>query len=895
MSTSTKKKKLTPLMRQYHDIKEEHEGAILLFRVGDFYETFADDAELVSEELGITLTKRNNGSDQTPLAGFPYHALDTYLPKLVKKGYRVAVCEQVENPSEAKKAGRKIVSREVTEITTPGVTMSEKLLEHKRNNYAAAIYWDGKTAGVAFSDVSTGEFALSQVAKEQLNDLLQSVAPAELLLPQNLKNRVPEELLDYNLTFIEEWVYEGDYGYNLLTDHFETHSLKGFGVEELDVGHVAAGALMHYLQETQKASLGHIKRLQAFENQEYMALDGSTKRNLELATTIQEGQSEGTLISILDDTETAMGGRLLRKWVMRPLKRMEPIRKRLNAVEALNVNHEVREQIREELGQVGDLERLISRICVGRANARDLAKLKMSLAQIPRIKMKFNQLEEPLLNDILDRLKLLVEIQERIERAIVEDPPASVRDGGIFEDGFNEELDELRDVARNGKNYIKEIKDELAAETGISSLKVGYNKVYGYYIEVTNTHTDKVPEHFIRKQTLVNSERYITPELKEVEEKILSSEERSKKLEYELFEELRLYVADYAEDVQQVAQALAELDCLQSFAEVAYSNNYCKPAIADDQVIDITKGRHPVVEKTLPAGDPFIPNDIHLENEDEQILIITGPNMAGKSIILRQTGLIVLLAQIGCFVPAEEAHIGLVDKIFTRVGASDNLAAGESTFLVEMNEAANILNNATRNSLILLDEVGRGTSTFDGLSIAWSLAEYLHNQPSVAAKTLFATHYHELNELENMYDHVVNYNVSVKEHDGKVIFLRKLVRGGADHSYGIQVADMAGLPSIVIERAKEILGNLESHSLDVTDSNGTLEEGAKKKKAAVQKAAKQMEKQEEISQPSLFQAQLDPNTEMLLDKLQACDPNRMTPIESLMLVSELKKLADKNK
>jgi len=893
MGSSVKKKKLTPLMRQYHEIKEEHEGAILLFRVGDFYECFADDAELVSEELGITLTKRNNGNDQTQMAGFPYHALDTYLPKLVKRGYRVAVCDQVEKPAEAKKAGRKIVTREVTEITTPGVTMSEKLLEHKRNNYAAAVYWEGEMAGVAFSDVSTGEFEISQVPKRELTDLLQSVNPAELLLSQKKKNNVPEELLDYNLTFIEEWVYEGDYGYNLLTDHVETHSLKGFGVEDLLVGQVAAGALMHYLQETQKASLGHIKRLQSFENKEYMALDGSTKRNLELTTTIQEGQQEGTLIDILDDTQTAMGGRLLRKWIMRPLKRMKPIRHRLNAVEALNVDHEVREQLREELDQIGDLERLISRICVGRANARDLMKLKQSLAQIPLVKMKFNQMEEPLLQDILDRLDLLLKVQERIAQAIVDEPPASVRDGDIFEDGFNEELDELRDIARNGKNYIKSIKDELAAETGIGSLKIGYNKVYGYYIEVTNTHTDKVPDHFIRKQTLVNSERYITPDLKEVEEKILSSEEQSKKLEYELFEELRLFVADFAEDIQQVAQALAEIDCLQSFAETAYRNNYCKPAIADDQVIDITKGRHPVVEKMLPPGDPFIPNDIHLENEDEQILIITGPNMAGKSIILRQTGLIVLLAQTGCFVPAKEAHIGLVDKIFTRVGASDNLAAGESTFLVEMNEAANILNNATRNSLILLDEVGRGTSTFDGLSIAWSLAEYLHNQPSVAAKTLFATHYHELNELENMYDHVVNYNVSVKEHDGKVIFLRKLVRGGVDHSYGIQVADMAGLPSIVIERAKEILGNLESHSLDVTDSNGTLEEGAKKKKEAVKKAAKQMEKQEQIAQPSLFQTQLDPNTERLLDKLEACDPNRMTPIESLMLVSELKKLVDK--
>ncbi|TYP94053.1 DNA mismatch repair protein MutS [Fodinibius salinus] len=890
---STKTKSLTPLMRQYHHIKEEHEGAILLFRVGDFYETFADDAELVSEELGITLTKRNNGSDQTPLAGFPYHALDTYLPKLVKKGYRVAVCEQVEEPSEAKNAGRKVVNREVTEITTPGVTMSEKLLEHKRNNYAAAIYWEDDRAGIGFADVSTGEFSLSEVPEEQLNDLLQSITPAELLLPKDLKNDVPEFLLDYNLTFIEEWVYEGDYGYDLLTDHFETHSLKGFGVEDQEVAQVAAGALMHYIQETQKASLGHIKRLQKFENNDYMALDGSTKRNLELTTTIQEGASEGTLINILDDTATAMGGRLLRKWIMRPLKSLEPIRKRLNAVEALATHHDARENLREELNKVADLERLISRICVGRANARDLMKLKESLGQIPLVKMQFNHLDEPLLSDILDRMELLIEVQERIEEAIAEEPPASVRDGDIFKDGFNDELDELRNIARNGKDYIAEIKDELAEETGISSLKVGYNKVYGYYIEVTNTHADKVPEEFIRKQTLVNSERYITPELKEVEEKILSSEEQSKTLEYELFEELRVEIAGYAEQIQQVAEAIAQIDCLQSFAEVSYHNNYCKPAIADDQKIDISKGRHPVVEQMLPPGDPFIPNDIHIENEDEQILIITGPNMAGKSIILRQTGLIVLLAQIGCFVPADEAHVGLVDKIFTRVGASDNLAAGESTFLVEMNEAANILNNATRNSLILLDEVGRGTSTFDGLSIAWSLAEYLHNQPSVAAKTLFATHYHELNELENMYEHIANYNVSVKEHDDKVIFLRKLVRGGADHSYGIQVADMAGLPSIVIERAKEILSNLESHSLDVTDSNGTLEEGAQKKKAAVKKAAEEMEKQGQIAQPSLFQAQLDPNTEQLIDKLEACDPNRMTPIESLMLVSELKKLVDK--
>ncbi len=888
----TKTKSLTPLMRQHQKIKAENPDSILLFRVGDFYETFGDDAELVSKELGITLTKRNNGSDQTPLAGFPYHALDTYLPKLVKRGHRVAVCDQIEDPSDAKKSGRKVVGREVTEITTPGVTLSEKLLEHKRNNYASAVYCTGSTAGVAFADVSTGEFALSQVPKEHTAGLLQSVGPSELLLPKKLKNKVSDSFQDYNITFLEEWVYEGDYGYNLLTDHFETHSLKGFGVEDLTVAQIAAGALMHYIQETQKASLGHIRRLHAFENREYMSLDSSTKRNLELITSIQQGGTEGTLISIMDDTSTAMGGRLLRKWIMRPLKKLKPIARRLNAVEALQVNHEVRGNLREELDQVGDLERLISRICVGRANARDVMQLKRSLAQIPRIKMQFSKLDEPMLTDIRERLKLLIEVQERIEKAIQEDPPASLRNGDIFNDGFNEELDELRDVARNGKEYIAKIKNELAQETDISSLKIGYNKVYGYYIEVTNTHKDKVPDHFIRKQTLVNSERYITPELKEVEEKILSSEERSKTLEYELFEELRLYVAEFAEDIQQTAQALAELDCLQSFAETAHRNNYCKPNIADDQVIDIKKGRHPVVEKTLPPGEPFIPNNIHLENEDEQILIITGPNMAGKSIVLRQTGLIVLLAQVGCFVPAEEAHVGLVDKIFTRVGASDNLAAGESTFLVEMNEAANIMNNATRNSLILLDEVGRGTSTFDGLSIAWSLAEYLHNQAAVAAKTLFATHYHELNELQNMYEHIVNYNIQVKEHEGKVIFLRKLVRGGADHSYGIQVAGMAGLPSVVIERAKEILKNLESHSLDLTDSNGTLEEGAKKKKAAAKKASQELEKQDEIDQMSLFQTQLDPRVEQVIDKLEACDPNRMTPIEAMMLVAELKRLAE---
>ncbi len=886
---SKKQAKQTPLMRQYHDVKNKYPGTILLFRVGDFYETFSDDAILVSKELGITLTKRNNGGDQTPLAGFPYHALDTYLPKLIRKGHRVAVCEQTQDPAEAK-AQKKIVERDVTEIMTPGVTMSDKLLDHKRNNYLCALHWAGSTIGLSFSDISTGEFALSQVDHKDLYGLLQSIQPAEILLPKKMKNNLPDELKSYVITTIDDWVYEGEYGYQLLIDHFKTHSLKGFGVEELKVAQVAAGAMMHYFQETQKSSLGHIRRLYAFENSDYMMLDSATKRNLELTSSMQDGRTDGTLISILDDTCTAMGGRLLRRWLMRPLKKLQQIKERLNAVEVLHLNNDRRMSVREELEQVGDLERLISRICVGRTNARDMQQLQLSLAQIPGIKILIHELEEPMLIRIRDGLKSLIEVQERIHNAIVDDPPAGIREGGFIREGYSTDLDELRDITRNGKKYIAKIQKELSAETGIPTLKLGYNKVFGYYIEVTNAHKDKVPETFIRKQTLVNAERYITPELKEIEEKILSAEERISTLEYELFRELQIYVAEFAEDIQRIAQAIAELDCLQGLAEVAYKFNYIKPHVNDDDVIELTNSRHPVVERTLPIGEPFIPNDIHLDNSQQQIIIITGPNMAGKSVILRQTGLIVMLAQIGSFVPAEKATIGMVDKIFTRVGASDNLAAGESTFLVEMNEAANILNNATPKSLILLDEVGRGTSTFDGLSIAWSLAEYLHNQPTVAAKTLFATHYHELNELETLYERVVNFNVQVREHNGKVIFLRKIVKGGADHSYGIQVAGMAGLPSIVIERAREILNNLESHSLDITNKNGTLEGGAADSKKALNNAVKNLEKQEQLPQLSLFQAQLDPRVETVLNKLEACDPNRLTPIESLLLITELKRL-----
>tara|TARA_R100001143_G_C3361193_1_gene136110 strand:+ start:24662 stop:27328 length:2667 start_codon:yes stop_codon:yes gene_type:complete len=884
------KKQQTPLMRQYQEIKEKHPGTVLLFRVGDFYETFSEDAVLISKELGITLTKRNNGGDQTPLAGFPYHSLDTYLPKLVKRGFRVAVCEQTEDPETAKKAGKKIVNREVTEITTPGVTLSDKLLDHKRNNFIASIYQTGGTAGVAFSDISTGEFALSQISNNDLDSLLQSLQPSEILIRKKLKNSLPSTLSSYNITYMEDWIYEGDYGYKLLIDHFKTHSLKGFGVDDLEIAHIAAGSLLHYMMETQKSSLGHLKRLYGYENSDYMSLDGSTKRNLELTSAMQDGGTEGTLVSILDDTVTAMGGRLLRKWIMRPLKKLKPIQERLEAVVWLKDNHDRRSELRDEMEQIGDLERLISRVSVGRTNARDLKQLELSLAQIPRVKIGLSSSEIKLIKSINSRLKLLIEVQERIRKALVEDPPASIREGGMIADGFNDDLDELREISRNGKEYIARIKNKLAKDSGIPSLKIGYNKVFGYYIEVTNTHKDKVPDHFIRKQTLVNSERYITPELKEVEEKVLSAEDKSKTLEGEIFEELRLYVGEFADEVQQIAQAVAELDCIQSFAEVAFRNSYVRPDVTEGDVIDIKKGRHPVVEKTLPAGEPFIPNDIYLDNSEYQILMITGPNMAGKSIILRQTGLLVLMAQLGSFVPAEKASIGLVDKIFTRVGASDNLAAGESTFLVEMNEAANILNNATPKSLILLDEVGRGTSTFDGLSIAWSLSEYLHNKADVAAKTLFATHYHELNELESRYERIKNFNVQVKEHDGKVIFLRKMVRGGADHSYGIQVANMAGLPMEVINRAKEILANLESHTLDVShDENGALSKSVKKKEAA-RLTIQQVEKQDPLPQMTLFNSQMDPSVETLLNKLEACNPDRMTPLEALLLLSELKRL-----
>ena len=884
-------KKQTPLMRQYNQIKEEHPQTILLFRVGDFYETFGSDAELVSRELGITLTKRNNGGDQTPLAGFPFHALDSYLPKLVNKGFKVAICEQTEDPESAKKAGRKIVEREVTEITTPGLSLSEKVLNHNRNNYIFSIYKEGTTLGCAFADISTGEFGALECEDQEIDAILSMFEPSELVIAASQKKWANERFSFLNISLADSWMYEGEYPRDQLLSHFNTHSLKGFGVESMELAQRAAGVLLQYIKDNQKRVMGHIRRMYRYEQSDYMSLDSSTKRNLELSSSMHEGKLEGSLISVLDQTITPMGGRLLRRWLTHPLKKLDSIQLRLNRVEILFEQRNVRTDIRESLKKIGDLERLISRICVGRCSARDIRQLGYSLQVIPELMAHTAELESDTLGQELQSLPDSSEWVDYIEKHIADEPPATIRDGGIIRTGWNPELDELRDIAQNGKKYIAKIKDALTQEVGISTLKIGYNKVFGYYIEVTNAHKDKVPDHFIRKQTLVNAERYITPELKEIEEKILSAEDKSKALEADLFEQVREHIAQFADGIQRIATVISTLDVYQSLAQIAFTNGYVKPELDQGSTLEIIKGRHPVVERSLPVGEPFIPNDIRLDQQDEQIMIITGPNMAGKSIILRQTGLIVLLAQIGSYVPAERARIGLVDKIFTRVGASDNLAAGESTFLVEMNEAANILNNATEHSLILLDEVGRGTSTFDGLSIAWALAEYLHNHVPVAAKTLFATHYHELNALESMYERIINYNVQVREHEGKVVFLRKLVRGGADHSYGIQVANMAGLPKELIQRAQVILEELEGQRLEIQDSSENIAQ-TKVRKDAGKHLSNKVQPLAETDQMSLFTVATDPVLEEIRNKLEAIDPNKLSPMQALLLIDEWKKLLD---
>jgi DNA mismatch repair protein MutS len=863
----------TPLMVQYFKIKETHPDTILLFRVGDFFETFDEDAKTASKVLGITLTKRSNGgAGDVPLAGFPHHALDTYLPKFVRAGYRVAVCEQMENPKLAKG----IVKREVVEVVTPGVAFSDKLLDHKKNNYLLSVYIKDELAGIAFCDISTGEFFTYQVPAEDIKQQIDLILPAEILVQKRDKELLTSIMQRINpstrISKIDEWVFNYEYAKELLLMHFKTVTLKGFGVENLKLGTVASGVILNYLQETQKANLSHLNKVAVYNPSDYMSLDASTKRNLEITFSMQEGSREGTLISILDKTETPMGGRLLKKWISAPLRSLEQILKRQESIEELYNLKDTRVKLNGELKEIGDLERLISKICTGRANPRDIVSLKSSLKKIPVIKSLLEGIKRPTLLQIKENLNGLDEIVSKIEEAIVEYPPVSIIDGGVIKAGFSAELDELRDISVNGKNWIANLQKSERERTGISSLKVSYNKVFGYYIEVSNANKDKIPDDYIRKQTLVNNERYITPELKEYEDKILHAQERIYDLETQLFNEARLTIADKAGEVQRIARLIAMLDCFVSFAICADEYKYTKPEINDGDVIEIIEGRHPVVERILLPGERFTSNTCRLDNSENQIILLTGPNMAGKSVFLRQMGLLVLLAQIGSFIPAKKATIGLVDRIFTRVGASDNISAGESTFLVEMQEAANILNNASSKSLILLDEIGRGTSTFDGISIAWAITEYLHENPGLSAKTLFATHYHELNEMSEIFPKIKNYKVEVREIEDKVIFLHKVSPGKADHSYGIQVAQMAGLPKFVTDRAKEILQNLESKELTPYEI----------KKEKLNKL-----KNKDEFQYSLFEFKDD----RLRKEINDLEINKMTPIEALTKLDELKRKA----
>ena len=868
----------TPLMSQYYKIKEAHPDTILLFRMGDFFETFEEDAKVASKVLGITLTKRANGAaGEVPLAGFPHHAIDTYLPKLVRAGYRVAVCEQIENPKFAKG----IVKRDVIEVVTPGVAFSDKLLDHKKNNYLMAVCIKSvpssdneNAAGIAFTDISTGEFYSYEIPSSLIQQQIESISPSEILVQKKDKEYLEKIVHKINssirITKIDDWIFNFEYAKELLIMQFKTVTLKGFGIENFVPGIIASGVILNYLQETQKANLSHLNKISAYNPSEYMSLDYSTKRNLEITFSMHDGGREGSLISILDKTETAMGGRLLKKWISSPLRRLDLILKRQESVEELLKNKTLRNSLLTGLKEIGDLERLISKVCTGRANPREIVSIKTSLKKIPVIKDLLNSITGKTLIQLRDSLSSLEKLVEKIQTAIVDSPSLSIVDGGIIKNGFSPELDELRDVSLHGKDWIANLQKSERENTKIPSLKVNFNKVFGYYIEISNAHKEKVPENYIRKQTLVNSERYITPELKTYEDKILNAEEKIYELESQLFNEIRLMVAAESEKIQQNARLIAMLDCFLSFALCADEYNYVRPELNEDTSIEIIDGRHPVVERILPPGEKYTPNSCRLDNEKDQIIILTGPNMAGKSVYLRQIGLIILLAQIGSFVPAKEAKIGLVDRIFTRVGASDNISAGESTFLVEMQEAANILNNATNKSLILLDEIGRGTSTFDGISIAWAITEYLHENTEVSAKTLFATHYHELNEMAEIFPRIKNYKVEVREYDDKVIFLHKVNLGRADHSYGIQVAQMAGLPRFVTNRAKEILQNLESKELTPYEE----------KKEKLKKL-----KKNEDNQISMFEFHDDE----LRGEINELEINNLTPIEALNKLHELKK------
>lgn len=853
-------------MKQYNAIKAKHPDALLLFRVGDFYETFGEDAVKASKILDIVLTKRANGSaSHIELAGFPHHSLDTYLPKLVRAGNRVAICDQLEDPKSVKG----IVKRGVTELVTPGLTLNDNVLDQKKNNYLASIAYGKDQHGIAFLDLSTGEFMISSGDTSYIDKLIQGFSPSEVIFCK--QNRAEFESQfgdDFNTFCLEEWIYGFDYGYEKLNTHFNTKNLKGFGIEDQKEGICAAGAILYYLEETEHKEISHVSSVSRIDTDRYVWLDKFTIRNLEL---VYPQQSDGVpLLDVLDDTQTPMGARLLKKWMVLPLKEKEEIESRLDVVEAFIAESEIAEKVLSHLQQIGDVERLVSKVAALRINPREMLYLKKALKNIAPIKEILGNTDNDSFKKFGEKLNPCLQLIEKIDTQLKEELPLNATQGNLINDGIDEELDELRKIAFSGKDYLLQIQEREKERTGISSLKIAYNKVFGYYLEVSNAHKDKVPEEWIRKQTLVNAERYITEELKTYEEKILNAEERLSTIEFGLFNELVTYTAEFVAEIQNNARSIAQIDCLMSFAQVAVRQQYCRPSVNNEKIIDIKEGRHPVIETQLPAGEEYISNSVYLDDVSQQIMIITGPNMAGKSALLRQTALIVLMAQMGAYVPAAYAKIGIIDKVFTRVGASDNLSKGESTFMVEMTETASILNNLSENSLVLMDEIGRGTSTYDGVSIAWSIVEHLHNHAKYHAKTMFATHYHELNQIADDFPRVKNFNVSVKELDNRVIFMRKLKEGGSEHSFGIHVAQMAGMPNEVVIRANEILSHLE------------------KDKIKEQHAERIESLPKNNFQLSMFES--DPHFEEVLGLLNKLDVNTISPVEALLKLNEIKNI-----
>jgi DNA mismatch repair protein MutS len=868
--TKNKADKETPLMKQYNEIKSKYPDAILLFRVGDFYETFGEDAIKASSILGIVLTRRANGAaTYIELAGFPHHSLDSYLPKLVRAGYRVAVCDQLEDP----KMTKTIVKRGVTELVTPGLSFNDKVLENRSNNFLASIHFVNEKAGISFLDISTGEFLVAEGPLNYIEKLIQNFQPNEILIQKNKRGLLQELVGEKFYSFgLDDWAFTYDYGYEQLNKHFNTNSLKGFGIEELKDAIASCGAILFYLNETKHDKIKHISSVSRIEEEKYVWLDRFTIRNLELFRSNHENGK--CLVDIIDQTVSPMGSRLLKRWLALPLKDIDQINDRLSGVEFFIQHPDMSQSLKTKISLIGDLERLISKVAAGRVNPRELVQLKRSLSLIDEIKTLIHESDNDTLIAFSKKLNACESLRDRLEKEIKEDAPVNVSKGNVIGDGVNNELDELRAISGSGKNYLLELQQRESEKTGIPSLKVAFNNVFGYYLEVTHAHKDKVPNEWIRKQTLTTAERYITPELKNYEEKILGAEEKIAAIELRLYEELVRDMAEFILPIQQNASVVAYLDCLLSFSFLAKSHNYIKPILNDGFAINIKEGRHPVIEKQLPLGEEYVSNSVYLDNDTQQLMMITGPNMSGKSALLRQTALIVLLAQMGCFVPAQSAEIGIIDKIFTRVGASDNISSGESTFMVEMNETASIVNNLSNRSLVLLDEIGRGTSTYDGISIAWAIAEYIHQHPKNKAKTLFATHYHELNEMANHFSRIKNFNVSVKEQNNKIIFLRKLAEGGSEHSFGIHVARLAGMPKQVVDRASDILVKLEkNHETELSVTSTT----------------DKMSSITEQSQLSFFQLD-DPILEQIRDEIINIEINSLTPVEALMKLNEIKKM-----